>query len=130
MRRFTMRTLRDFGFGKQKSMESVLEEEVGCIHQTLNDCVSQNKEVSRRQFFALPVLNALWSMVAGSRFDYDDPKGKQLVSLVDETSRSDVVKQNLLTSLPLVWRLAKFSSKRKSRRHFVKTAGIFQSKYF
>jgi len=125
MRRFTMKTLRDFGFGKQKSMESVLSEEISTLFRTLDESALTGNDLSMRQFFTLTVLNILWSMVAGTRFAHDDSRLKGLIQLVDEVSKNNPVKADPIEVLPLFWRLQMYSAKLNKRRNLYKNLQQF-----
>ena len=79
VRRFTMRHLRDFGFGK-KSMESILHEEATALTERLK--ASNEEPLVFRSQLNTAVLNSLWSMIASERFEHDDPKLNQLLTLL------------------------------------------------
>jgi methyl farnesoate epoxidase/farnesoate epoxidase len=75
MRKFSQRTLRDFGFGKRYSMQSVIELEICDIVQEIKEEIKKTDGVLRvRTNFLLSVLNVLWCMIAGQRYAHDDPK--------------------------------------------------------
>ena len=63
-RRFTLKTLKDFGFGKS-SLESVLIEEA----DRMGDYFVQqkNEPFLVQTLFNLVILNVLWTVVAGKR---------------------------------------------------------------
>jgi len=76
-RRFALRTLRDFGFGKS-SMEEMIKEEVELFTEEIRKSKGEPFDFINK--FNLPILNALWNVTVGQRFDYDDPK---LMSIIE-----------------------------------------------
>jgi hypothetical protein len=125
MRKYSMKTLRDFGFGKQASMENILSEEISILTRTLDDHAVRGDDVCMRQFFSLSVLNILWSMMAETRFSHDDTRLKGLLNLVDEICKNNPIKADPLEVLPFFWRLQIFSSKIQQRRNVYKNMHIF-----
>lgn len=71
-RRFLLRQLREFGFGKS-AMEALIMEEVEELIFRLRLMEGQPiKDV--KKILNLAVVNALWTVVGGERFPHDDPK--------------------------------------------------------
>ena len=64
-RRFALRHLRDFGFGKS-SMEEMIRDECLCLAERLRSM--DGLEVETKQLFNLSVMNILWRMISGSRY--------------------------------------------------------------
>ncbi|CAG7821290.1 unnamed protein product [Allacma fusca] len=75
-RRFALRQLKEFGFGK-RSMESLVMDEVNELIQGLRK--DAGKSISTRNRFNAAVLNALWTITTGDRFQHDDPELMELV---------------------------------------------------
>ncbi|ODN01944.1 Farnesoate epoxidase [Orchesella cincta] len=75
-RRFVVRQLRDFGFGKS-SMESIIMEEVNELGERLA-AFKGEPITNMKSFLSLATVNSLWSIVAGTRYSQDDPKLRAL----------------------------------------------------
>jgi len=69
-RRFVIKHLKDFGFGRQ-SMESIILDEVVDLVSRLK--LTQGIPMSTRHFFNSASLNALWLITTGEKFKQDDP---------------------------------------------------------
>ena len=113
-RRFTLKTLRDFGFGKQgkyiisntlnyimlfSGMEEMIKEEIVQFKQLLNGVMADPVDFAHR--LNLPILNALWHVTVGERFSYDNPKLADIVERLTETFKIFASpNQAVLTSYP------------------------------
>lgn len=77
-RRFLLRQLRDFGFGKSSMEQLVLEE----VKETIDRFKAvKGKTISNtKQIFQIAVINSLWTIVSSERFDHDDPKLTQMLA--------------------------------------------------
>ena len=78
-RRFTVRHLRDLGFGKS-ILEDQIIEEINSLIQHMKSCAQSNREgiVDFKSLFMVSVINIIWSVVAGTRYQRNDPQLKQL----------------------------------------------------
>ncbi|XP_069672288.1 methyl farnesoate epoxidase-like [Periplaneta americana] len=74
-RRFTLRHLRDFGFGKHTMEEAIVEE----VEDLVTD-IRKQKVVQVSGLFAISTLNVLWNMMAGVRYARDDPELRKLLA--------------------------------------------------
>ena len=76
-RRFCLKTLKHFGFGKS-SLESIMQEEIKKFCEELKqDCQEGPVDLSNR--FNVMVINILWRIIGGKSFDYKDKKFEELV---------------------------------------------------
>lgn len=81
-RRFLLRQLRDFGFGKA-AMENLILEEVRETLQSLKE-MNGSPVTDMKKTLQLAVVNSLWIVVSQQRFKHDDPK---LAKLVENTHK-------------------------------------------
>ncbi len=141
-RRFMMTTLRDFGFGKS-TMEEWINEEVSLLVESLEEKngmllsieVSSNILINSKAilvclvsslpplkiFFNVATLNVLWRIVAGRRFDYSDPKLKELQVLIREALGAGI-KPNIAFIFPILRRI--FPSLDVMERHSKRLAAM------
>ena len=70
-RRFAFRHLRDFGFGKKSSERMAQEDIVDLIEQFRKET---GQPISTATRLNMSVISALWQIIAGQRYDLDDPK--------------------------------------------------------
>jgi cytochrome P450 len=86
-RRFTLKNLRDFGFGKN-SMEAKIQDEI--IELMDRFAARAGKPIQMRNAFNAAVVNALWSIMLGERLKQDDPEladaVHRLTSNLDESN--------------------------------------------
>ncbi|XP_037544922.1 cytochrome P450 2K1 [Nematolebias whitei] len=84
MRRFALSTLRDFGMGRRVAEEKILEECGHLIHVFENQ---KGKPFDTARPLNCATSNVISSIVYGSRFEYNDPRFKNLVSRANESIR-------------------------------------------
>lgn len=88
-RRFTLRHLRDLGFGKTSIEDQMIDE----INELLSDIDSVSKSdpdnvVDFRLIFSVSVINILWAIIGGKRYKRDDEAFKELLVSVEKFLRS------------------------------------------
>ncbi|KAJ9577737.1 hypothetical protein L9F63_005730 [Diploptera punctata] len=96
-RRFTLRHLRDFGFGKSK-MESLICDEIEDVVRELRDC--HEFQVSR--YFGLSSVNVIWALLAGSRFSRDDARLQALLDSLMRLFRSGSQTGSIVNVIPVL----------------------------
>ncbi|XP_078689230.1 cytochrome P450 2U1-like [Branchiostoma floridae x Branchiostoma belcheri] len=80
-RKFTLKSLRDFGFGKRSLEGKILEEAEGLKEEILQ---TANSPFNVRPLLQNAVSNVIWSIVFGARFDYGDPNFKYLMERINQ----------------------------------------------
>ncbi|CAG7822950.1 unnamed protein product [Allacma fusca] len=79
---FAQKKLREFGFGKRESMESIMSIELQEMMEGLRKVAKTNGGKHRMErFFQLSLLNVVWTMLAGKRYSHDDPRLHKLLKL-------------------------------------------------
>lgn len=87
-KKFTLRHLRNFSFGKS-SMESLIMAEVTELIEGFKKEEIQGKSVCVNRKFSLAILNGLWMIVTGKRYSHDDPK---LTKILEDLFKLDISK--------------------------------------
>lgn len=79
-RKFTVRHLRDLGFGKT-SIENQIKDEINELINEIADTAKADPQrvVNFKGIFSISVLNVLWSFVGGKRFSRDDKDLQRLM---------------------------------------------------
>ena len=104
-RRFTMRSLKDMGFGKT-SMEDSINIEVEKLVNLLKK-EHQGKPVSLNSVMNLSIVNALWVLLVGETLPLNDPKLLKIVAAVDQFIRQRSMKNSLWARLG-TWAVEKY----------------------
>ncbi|CAG7819689.1 unnamed protein product [Allacma fusca] len=117
-RRFTLRRLRDWGFGKT-TLEGMIQEEIqDLLEETDNKIKLSNGIMSVSDAFGIPVINILWAVMAGKRYKHDDEKLKEMLRRIFESFRSQTYVNNLINDYPFLQHVPGFSG---SFNQFMKT---------
>ncbi|KAK6627540.1 hypothetical protein RUM44_010018 [Polyplax serrata] len=83
-RKFVLRHLREFGFGR-RTMSGLVEDEASELVKYFKARVAEgNNILPMRDAFGVYVLNTLWSMLAGIRYSPEDLELKKLQNLLTE----------------------------------------------
>ncbi|RZC40009.1 cytochrome P450 303a1 [Asbolus verrucosus] len=82
-RRFILRQLREFGFGR-KNMSAMIEEETGIMVEAINKMMNEKESVviNMESVFNIHILNTLWMMLAGVRYSPEDKNMKSLQNIL------------------------------------------------
>ena len=82
MRRFTLKSLRDLGFGKSCSEEAILNECKVLVDNIKDNIRGIEDDIDLDKTLNCSALNVIWNLVAGQRYLHDDQKMKELVKFV------------------------------------------------
>ena len=79
-RRFTLRHLRDLGFGKT-SIEDQMMDEISELIDEMKHTAKSDPDgiVDFKDLFTVSVINILWAIIGGKRFNRDDEDFKRLL---------------------------------------------------
>ncbi|XP_021960494.2 cytochrome P450 18a1 [Folsomia candida] len=97
LRRFTLRQLRDFGFGKQSMEELIMVEVAELIEHLKRFEVGRKPVTDLKEMSILAVANSLRVIVAGKRYRHDDPE------LLNFTRTAEKALQDLLENAGLLF---------------------------
>ncbi|CAG0879152.1 unnamed protein product [Darwinula stevensoni] len=81
-RRFTMRILKDFGFGKREAMDSMIQDSAIGLCQHLKENQRRPQDLGPR--LNLAVLNIIWKMTADKQFSHDDARMQDFMNRLKE----------------------------------------------
>lgn len=120
-RRFLIRHLKEFGFGR-RGMEEIARSEAGHmvedILETINNNDGRSAIIQMHNFFNVYILNTLWTMMAGIRYKPSDPQMKVLQNLLFDLFAAVDMVGALFSHFPILCILAPTLS---GYRDFIKT---------
>ncbi|CAL8116967.1 unnamed protein product [Orchesella dallaii] len=103
VRRFTIRTLRDFGFGKTASMDGVVNEELDKFTDHVNKLIDKKDGILEvESFFDLTVINVLWRLVTGVNYELEDARMLKLLKMSNDMTESSNFSFDLSISFPFL----------------------------
>lgn len=102
-RRFVVRQLREFGFGR-RDMGELLEEEAQDLVKNIQERMSGGTSIKleMNDVFNISVLNALWTMLAGTRYSPVDKTLKTLQNLLTDLFKSIDIVGCLFSQYPVL----------------------------
>ncbi|CAG0902836.1 unnamed protein product [Darwinula stevensoni] len=118
-RRFTIRVLKDFGFGKKAAMDSMIQDAAVDLCKFLIENRQEPQDLGPR--LNLAILNIIWKMTAGSRtnkqFSHDDAKMQDFMNrIMGVFMDSDILRHLQWTPLlAFLWPPSFLASRRIAR---------------
>jgi cytochrome P450 len=105
-RRFSLKTLKDFGFGRKSIEESIYFE----VDEMIDSSFSGSGDICLGNDFNIPIINVLWRMVANKRFSPSEPHNLKLIDMVsfmfENGRKRDLMPKFLMRVLPACLRPA------------------------
>ncbi|KAL3275506.1 hypothetical protein HHI36_020266 [Cryptolaemus montrouzieri] len=98
-RRFSVQRLKKFGYGGKQMVENV-EEEVDQLMKMFHE--KSSEPLFMHNAFDVSVINVLWTMIAGERFDLEDAKLKQLMEIIHDAFRMLDMSGGVLNQMPFL----------------------------
>nr|WCC58046.1 cytochrome P450 [Pharsalia antennata] len=102
-RKFSLQHLRNFGFGR-KEMEEKIQEETRCLMDIFRGRCSE--PIFMHTAFDISVLNVLWAMMAGQRFDIEDERLRKLLQIIHDAFRLVDMSGGLINQMPFLRHIA------------------------
>lgn len=102
-RRFMLRQLKEFGFGR-KSMSSLIEEEAAHMVEYLRETIRNNDSniFNMEMIFNVPILNTLWKMIAGTRYHPDDKELGKIMNIMAQLFAAVDMSGGLFSHFPIL----------------------------
>ena len=82
MRRFTLKTLKDFGFAKA-SMQDAIIDECDYLIDYFETVGANRTEICLDYIFNRAALNVVWKIIAGERYQYSNKNLKKLLRIME-----------------------------------------------
>lgn len=138
-KRFVLRHLREFGFGR-KTMSGLTEDEAAALVETFDKRVGKNGKtgvlIEMSDAFNVNVLNTLWSMLAGIRYNPEEKGLRDLQGLLTELFANIDMVGALFSQFPVLQYLApeisgynKFMQIHKELWKFLRVSLIFSNTF-
>jgi len=84
-RRFALRNLRDFGFGKS-SMEEMIQNEASKLCRSIEKELDRPTQLDSK--LNISILNALWTILVGEELDMENPEDLKVVNALNDFVRT------------------------------------------
>nr|ARE68678.1 methyl farnesoate epoxidase [Epicauta chinensis] len=98
-RKFSLQHLRSFGFGRREMEEKIVDETKDLIALFRKQC---SEPIWMHTAFDVSVLNVLWAMMAGERFNVNDERLLKLLQIIHDAFRLTDMSGGMLNQLPFL----------------------------
>ncbi|XP_063373975.1 probable cytochrome P450 303a1 [Cydia amplana] len=119
-RKFLLKHLKEYGFGR-KGMADIASFEAAHMVKDVRALIKSNKEggvIHMHNFFNVYILNTLWSMLAGLRYEPTDPQMIVLQKLLSDLFSTIDMVGTVFSHFPI---LSVFAPSMSGYKNFVKT---------
>ncbi|XP_031844865.2 methyl farnesoate epoxidase isoform X1 [Nomia melanderi] len=102
-RRFTIRTLRQLGFGKY-SMDYILQQDVCTLINIIIEMTKDGSPINIYSFICLAVFSHVWFLLEGTKFDIgsETPQLKEAISIFKDILRNVNVCGGIVNHFPVL----------------------------
>ncbi|XP_012228843.1 methyl farnesoate epoxidase-like [Linepithema humile] len=102
-KRFILKTLKEFGYGKI-AMEDIILNDAVSLTSIIESSAKSGPLTNLYDITSIAVLNSLWTLVAGTRFDLEKKNSKlmEILSIINDIVRNINVTGGILTHLPFL----------------------------
>lgn len=101
-RRFSLKYLKEFGFGKRSMEDLILENAVSLTMKIEKEIQETNIIEYFPRISNIAVLNNMWCFIAGSKFKEENQKVKEALKSLDGNARKSTVSGVILDHLPFL----------------------------
>ena len=95
-KRFVLKSLRDYGFGKKS--EQNIQEESKTLVNFISSKIEPKEDFFIKDIFNIPVVNVIWRMVANRTFQMEGSEGQMFVETLEEI----LSKRDMKTAIPII----------------------------
>ena len=99
-RRFTMKHLKDLGFGTNK-LDTIIQDEVKNLMDDLH-IKTKNGDVLVDSIFNFPIINVLWQIIASKKYDPHVPESKFMMTKVSRLFQEGPTNIYILVQSPFL----------------------------
>ncbi|XP_075224984.1 methyl farnesoate epoxidase-like isoform X1 [Lycorma delicatula] len=100
-RRFSLQNLKSFGFGRSAMEQRIILETSELVSGLKIKCKDE-KSLRTDCMFGTSILNTIWTMLAGQRYDLDDERLKELLLSITKLFRIVDMSGGLINKMPFI----------------------------
>ena len=121
-RRFGLKTLKNFGYGKQSLEETINIE----VTEVIERFLSEDGDFLMSGDFEVPIINILWQLVASTRITFDDTEGMEMVNSISlmfkNFIKTNLVPLKIVKTFPKLFEYLETVKTYDVQKHFIMKA--------